>query len=627
MPKAKNHSVEVKVTPEQIQYLKSKMEQLAARNRSWGMAPTDYKTLYQYLAVQKITYLYDDELYEGLVFVDHNQTGIAEEQLDAYLIVDLGDEIQLKLFQFKYNEKYEHGISTNLLYAFVDRMNRVFLRGDLQDAATLEAYAKVRAALDRVRSGNRRAKTTIQCFYIVNGQNVSATDASKVEIIRSTFSHDRQSYGFIFETYGALDIYNLCSIGRIPIQEETLDLEYDRGPSPFLFHEIGANPNGMPVKVLVGFVNVNQLIRLVDRYSNNELFEKNVRLFLGTGKEVNKKIIETITSNQSAWFGFMNNGVSITAENVVVGLPPSKQKVKIMLNGMQIINGCQTVNALYHAKYDPELKDRFQGNSNVLVRIYQIDQASTEFLDALIIATNAQNAIRPEDLLSNDTIQKTLQGIYRQYGIAYERKEGEKLPQSPVSFSKEQAAMAYLGIWMGKPSKLRNSLSRREFFREGDEYYKAFDLREESSDPPGPLPDDFEAGIFAYARALEILAARCLEEYCRSAVKKLQETESRGPLRKGAYYLARVVYLLNQREIKDLVDSAKGAEKNPQTAREFSKSINEIAQRSFQKSKELFLEQLDRYVKEKSGNEDAALKNSSFAQQVEQAASTGLPIH
>jgi hypothetical protein len=56
----------------------------------------------------------------------------------------------------------------------------------------------------------------------------------------------------------------------------------------------------MPLQVLVGFVNVNQLVRLVDRYSNNELFEKNVRFFLGTGKEVNQRIIETITGNQSS---------------------------------------------------------------------------------------------------------------------------------------------------------------------------------------------------------------------------------------------------------------------------------------------------------------------------------------
>src|SRR5207253_1881031 len=106
------------------------------------------------------------------------------------------------------------------------------------------------------------------------------------------------------------------------------------------------------------------------------------------------------------WFGFMNNGVSITAETVVVDLPPSKGKVKVRLKSMQIINGCQTVSALYHAKYAPELKDRFQGNSNVLVRIYQVEPANTAFLDALIIATNSQNAIRPEDLLSNDSIQK-----------------------------------------------------------------------------------------------------------------------------------------------------------------------------------------------------------------------------
>ena len=274
----------------------------------------------------------------------------------------------------------------------------------------------------------------------------------------------------------------------------------------------------------------------------------------------------------------MNNGVSITAENVVVDLPASKQKVKIKLNGMQIINGCQTVNALYHAKYDPELKDRFQGNSNVLVRVYQVDAASTEFLDALIIATNAQNAIRPEDLLSNDNIQKTLQKIYHQYGISYERKEGERsLPSSLATFSKEQAAMAYLSIYLSQTSKLRNSMSRREFFREGEDYYKAFNLREDSNDPPGPLPDDFDPGVRASARALEILSARCLEEYCRTAVKQLPALEARGPLRKGAYYLARIIFLGNQNAISELVSRASQEGRTSKTAKEFSKSVTEFS--------------------------------------------------
>ena len=610
----------VKLAPEQVTFLKERMSHLAERNPSWGIKPDAYATLFSYLAVQKITYLYDDELFEGLKFVDLKKTGKCEELLDAYLILDQGDEIQLKLFQFKFKEAYDGGISTKELYAFVDRMNRVFLRGDLQDPKTLEAFREVREALDEARQANKRARTRIQCYYVVNGQNVSHTDAGKIQEIRDTFSHDRQTFGFTFETYGGLDIYSLYAYGRIPIQEELLDLTYEMGDRSFLHHNIGANPNGMPEQVLVGFVNVNQLIRLVDRYSNNELFEKNVRLFLGTGKEVNHRIIETITGNQSVWFGFMNNGVSITADTLDVHLPPSKQKVKVRLSGMQIINGCQTVNALYHAKYAPELKDRFQGNSSVLVRIYQVEPANKAFLDALIIATNSQNAIRPEDLLSNDNIQKALQQIYHEYGIGYERKEGETLPGHGylMTFTKEQAAMAYLGILNGEGARIRGSLKRREFFRQGDDYYRAFNLRgEEGETDPGPLPDAFVPNQNANRRALQILAARCLEESCRSGIAAIQDKQQRGSLRKGAFYLARIAHLKHQPKIDALLAETSRQDRKANVARKFIEAVSKIGKDSFDDARKTFNQALQTYLAKEGGNEDAALKNTEFAKKVD----------
>jgi len=628
MPKLKEPMDGVKLAPDQINFLQEKMSQLAQRTPSWGIKPDEYETLFNYLAVQKITYLYDDELFEGLKFVDHKKTGKAEELLDAYLILDQGDEIQLKLFQFKFKAAYDGGISTKELYAFVDRMNRVFLRGDLQDPKTLEAFREVREALADARETNKRARTRIQCYYVVNGQNVSQTDAGKIQEIRDTFSHDRQAFGFTFETYGGLDIYSLYAYGRIPIQEELLDITYEMGDRSFLHHNIGANPNGMPEQVLVGFVNVNQLIRLVDRYSNNELFEKNVRLFLGTGKEVNRRIIETITGNQSVWFGFMNNGVSITADTLDVNLPPSKQKVRVRLRGMQIINGCQTVNALYHAKYAPELKDRFQGNSSVLVRIYQIAPQNKPFLDALIIATNSQNAIRPEDLLSNDSIQKTLQQIYHEYNVGYERKEGETLPGHGylMLFTKEQAGMAYLAVFMGASSRLRNSLSRREFFRQGDDYYRAFNLRGSDGDAqPGALPDGFKPGEPANQRALQILAARSLEEGCRSGIADIQSTQERGSLRKGAYYLARCIYLKHQAKIDELVSMAAREARKAEVARKLIDEISGVVKASFNNARKLFQEALKDYLEKEGGNEDAALKNSLFAKKVDALAQPPQP--
>ena len=128
MPKDKGPVTEVKLSQNKIEYLQERMEHLAERNPSWDVDKKNYADLYPYFATQKITYLYDDELFEGLKFVDTKKTGKVEELLDAYLIVDQGDEIQLKLFQFKFREKYDGGISTKELYAFVDRMNRVFLR-------------------------------------------------------------------------------------------------------------------------------------------------------------------------------------------------------------------------------------------------------------------------------------------------------------------------------------------------------------------------------------------------------------------------------------------------------------------------------------------------------------------
>lgn len=621
-----------RVTADQIARLQFHMQRLAERNPSWGIAADNWPVLYQYLAAKKITYLYDDELYEKLVIVDHHQTGIEEELLDAYMVLDTGDEVQLKLFQFKFTTKYDGGISTKELYAFVDRMNRVFLRGDLEDADTLQAYKKVREAFKAARDSNhnRKAKSRIHCYYVVNGQTVSVTDREKVDKLRDIFKTERQSYGFTFEAYGGLDIYNLCETGRVPIQDEALDLNHDTGPNPYLHYNIGANPIGMPIQVVQGFVNVNQLTRLVDRYSNNELFERNVRFFLGAGKDVNRRIIETITSNDSGWFGFMNNGVSITADDVHVDVPPSGKKLRVRLRNMQIINGCQTVNALYHAKYDPELRDKFQGNSNVLVRIYHIDPANDAFMRALIIATNSQNAIRAEDLVANDTAQIRLQNIFREYGIGYERKEGESLPQANylLTLTKETAAMAYMAVyWTTFASRLRNSASRKVFFSRSDEYNKVFQTRDETAtDNDDNVQQTSSGEVFtlvpANQRAMEMLAAHKIELVSRQAIAATPDKRRRGSLRKAAYFLSRLIYCEGKREIDAQIAKASIEEANPKDARILNEEVGKVAIRLYPSAVKRFDEGMKAYIANSGGDEDAALKNTEFAKLCEKGIPT-----
>ncbi len=541
------------------------------------------------------------------------------------MLLDQGDEIELKLFQFKFRDNYAGGVSTKELYAFVDRMNRVFLRADLQDDATLEAFVEVRKAVEEARKTNPKARRIrIQCYFIVNGQDVSRTDQGKVDEIRNMYAQDRQTYGFTFETYGIHKIYDLITQGRVPIAAEMIEMLTDRSPEPFLLHDIGKNPNGMPLKVAVGFVNVNQFTRLVDRYSNNELFEMNVRYFLGAGREVNRRIIETITSNQSPWFGFMNNGVSITADKVVVDRPASGGKMRIHLQNPQIINGCQTVTALYHAKYNKELKDRFQGNSSVMVRIYEIDRENRAFLDALIIATNSQNAIRPQDLLSNDPIQKVLQRTMGNYGVGYERKTGEDLPATlghKSILSKEDAAAAYLGIIEGTPSKLRNSLSRREFFSRGDDYYRVFSLinaepDEKPEEAAKRISEETELDQAGRRRTLEILFAWLLREECGKRIAAEADKGKKGALRKATYFLGWLLYTAVHDKFEALLAKHEQEIPDPTIKNIFEKLAARASSDLFDKAVVHFQKAQKDFIKSNGGNEDSTLKNTKFVQSV-----------
>lgn len=614
-----------KLIPEQIAALQARMQLLAERNPSWKIKSDDSERLYEYVAAQKITYLYDDELFEKFVCVDSHRTGKEEELLDAYLIQEQGDELHLHLFQFKFSKAYEGGISTKELYSFVDRMHRVFLRGDLEDERTLGAYAEVRKAFNDARTANKRLKSRIRCHFITNGQRLAQTDRPKVDEMREVYRFDRQTNGFTFEAYAGMDIYDLCEHGRIPIQDEVLELNYEFKDTSVLHHPIGTNPNGMPLKAIVGFVNVNQLTRLVDRYSNNELFEKNVRFFLGAGKDVNKRITATVTSDHSSWFGFMNNGVSIIADSVHLDLPPKGKKVPVRLANMQIINGCQTVNALYHAKHDPELRDKFQGNSNVLVRIYEIDPANKAFTDALILATNSQNAIRPEDQVANDPVQRALQELFRRYNIGYERKEGEKLSAKNflLVLTKEDAALAYLGVFDKHASKLRNSLSRREFFRRNDEesdYARVFALQLTGD---GVL--DSSSELQSRERALQFIAAHVLVQGCREKVTSVSSASKKGALRKAGFYLAGIIHARYHVELEKAIKTAANESPAATITESLLSELRKRVESGFSQAVSIFEKELKAFVDTNGKDEDAALKNSEFAKKVFEAAGSVPP--
>ena len=154
--------------------------------------------------------------------------------------------------------------------------------------------------------------------------------------------------------------------------------------------------------------------------STGTLFSDNIRGYLGRNNFTNKKIIETLESNQRYYFPFLNNGITMICSRL--RLPENKQIGQYIIESENpvIINGLQTTNILYEQyKIAPEYLDEVF----VLVRLYETDQQ--ELIDLITDATNTQSAIDFRDKLSNKPFMKNLKAFFTENDFDLVTKRGD----------------------------------------------------------------------------------------------------------------------------------------------------------------------------------------------------------
>ena len=189
-------------------------------------------------------------------------------------------------------------------------------------------------------------------------------------------------------------------------------------------------------KTLVSIITGDEIINLREKY-RYKLFDKNLRFGLGHNK-VNKSIIETALG-ESKNFYFYNNGITITSK----GFKYKQVSHKLRIEFPQIINGAQTVNAIYEAFKNREnklsrknmcdsnedAKKEFE-NLKILFRIIQDSEKDGKktsiFEEKVIRYNNTQNSIKETDFYANHPEQIRLQELFAQYGYFYEIKRGDR---------------------------------------------------------------------------------------------------------------------------------------------------------------------------------------------------------
>ncbi|WP_233890097.1 AIPR family protein [Paraburkholderia flagellata] len=189
---------------------------------------------------------------------------------------------------------------------------------------------------------------------------------------------------------------------------------------------------------------VNNLLMTEDGNLRTQVFEENVRSFLGHDNPVNQSIAATLESDAASRFPVLNNGITIVSPDVKL------QGTTLHLTNYQIVNGCQTSNVLF------ENRDLL---GDVMVNIKVVKTQLEDVFSELVRATNSQTRVEDTQFLSLRPIIKRVEQYYNTYDGAesrlyLERRDrqyvGQDIPATRI-FSLHNAAKCVTAMFCNRP--------------------------------------------------------------------------------------------------------------------------------------------------------------------------------
>ena len=186
--------------------------------------------------------------------------------------------------------------------------------------------------------------------------------------------------------------------------------------------------------LLVGTVSLVELFKFLQAYQRqtgnlDQLYEKNVRQFLGSRRKINKGISNTLDKNPEK-FGLYNNGITI----VVSGYSQMPTDGIVNMDDPYIVNGCQTTRTIWQVLDDKfnaggtghdlaveKWKER-AGRGGVVTKIVRSDEAEVINITRF---TNSQNSVREQDFIAlHSGFQNWATDMKSSYGIFLEIQRG-----------------------------------------------------------------------------------------------------------------------------------------------------------------------------------------------------------
>lgn len=346
-------------------------------------------------------------------------------------------DVELVFIQAKRSESFDLGDFLKFkesIIKFVD--SEEYEPNDEVQANANAAYAVCLKNVPKIRGG----KPSISVRYATTGVY---QDPEALEKARKAFEKELKSIGYFssidIKFIGRDELTSLWVSTYSSIQAE-LPI-FSNAPLPKIVGIEEAYLVVASAKDIVANLLTNE-----DGNLRAQVFEENVRSFLGAENPVNQAIAETLNDPEaSTRFPVMNNGITIVSPDVRV------QGNILHLENYQIVNGCQTSNVLF--------ENRKNLNDKIMVNLKIIETSNEDVFAELVRATNSQSKIEDNQFFSLRPIIKRVEQYFDSFDgqegrLYFERRDrqfiGRDVPQVRI-FSVHTTAKCVAAMFLHRP--------------------------------------------------------------------------------------------------------------------------------------------------------------------------------
>jgi AIPR protein len=417
---------------------------------------------FYFFALKLILDLQDDEIKDSItdnyfLKVDGQKSG-HDRGIDAVYINELDERPVIHLFNFKYAMSFNK-TKGNFPASEIDKIV-AFLSSLMQKDENLKSEVNpiLYSKIEEIWEIFGRDSPSF-CIHICTNYYYGFEEQEKLRFEREINKYrDFHTKFYLMHDFVKL----VASRNKFPIDARFKAIDKQ------LFEKSDGD-----LRALVTNIDAKDLIRItlndkairnkVDLESYEELksfeiaedtFEDNVRVYLKQGSKINQNIKKTAISDENHRFFYYNNGVTLTCKSFKY--PTNQRSPIVELKDIQIVNGSQTIHALYEAFREDARK--FDENIEVLCRIYET--RDSDLSTKIAEYTNSQNPVKRRDIRSIDFFQQKLEQEFLNKGYYYERKKNQysDRPKSQRMDS-EKAGQVMMAFYNKMPSEAKNKKS------------------------------------------------------------------------------------------------------------------------------------------------------------------------